>query len=62
MEMRRLHAQGLGVERKQEPFSIEEKNKLWSDGLLGANSLHNFFGVVSSLQYSRASILPAFTD
>ena len=38
-EMRRLRAQGLGVQRKQaEPFSIEEENKLWSDGLLGADS------------------------
>ena len=38
-EMRKLRAQGLGVQRKQaEPFSIEEENKLWSDGLLGADS------------------------
>ena len=37
--MRRLRAQGLGVQWKQaEPFSIEEENKLWSDGLLGADS------------------------
>ena len=35
-EMKRLHASGLGVKKRQaEPITVEEENKLWEKGVLG---------------------------
>ena len=52
-EMRRLHAQGLDVQRKQaEPFSIEEENKLRNDSSLCSDSPGHYGVYVWPVLYS----------